>query len=164
MRSRLMKEALEGMLAGMAMAMLAMGAMLIRGQSPWRPVKLMAATLGGPGAAEGGAGTILLGGMIHLMMSALFGLLFRPVLTLLGWRGTPPLPVAGLLYALGLFAVNESVTLPAVDPTMARRMPRLLFALSHLAYGMTLGVLTSQIGPTVATALAPRSGERIGRA
>lgn len=145
--SRMMKAALEGIIAGMAMAMLAMGAALIRGQSPWKPVKLMAGTLEGPRAAEGGVGTILLGGMIHLTMSALFGLLFRPVLRLLGWNGSPRLPVAGVLYALGRFAFNESVTLPLVDPMMARRMPKALFALSHVAYGMTLGMLVSQVGP-----------------
>jgi len=88
--SRTMKSAMEGMLAGMAMALLAMVAARLRGGSPWKPVKLMAATFEGPSATEGGTGTIVLGGMIHMTMSALFGLLFRPVLTMLGWRGSPP--------------------------------------------------------------------------
>jgi len=82
----------------------------------------------------------------------------------MGWRGSPPLPVAGLLYALGIFTVNESVTLPLVDPTMARRMPKILFALSHVVYGMTLGALASQVGPRVETSFAPASFERSDRA
>jgi len=162
--SRMMKVALEGVVAGMVMAMLAMGARLMQGRPPWMPVKLIAATVEGPVAVEGGTGTIVVGGMIHMMMSALFGVLFRPVLTMLGWRGSPPLPVAGILYALGIFAANESVTLPLVNPTMARRMPALLFALGHVAYGMTLGALARQVGPPVETPFAPATFEFSERA
>lgn len=145
--SRITRAMLDGMVAGIPMAMAAMGIAMLRGKSPFRPVKLMAGTFEGNRAARGGTGTDLLGVGIHLLMSGIFGALFVPVLRFANFRGALPTPVVAVLYALGLWAFNEEVTLPIVDPLMEARMPKEIFALSHLFYGLTLGELFHYFQP-----------------
>lgn len=145
--SRFMRAAIDGIVGGIPMAMFAMGAAMMRGRTPFRPVKLMAGTFEGRRAARGGTGTDLLGIGIHMLMSALFGALFVPVLRFANFRRALPAPVVGVLYALGLWAFNESVTLPVVDPLMEQRMPRGIFALSHVFYGFVLGAMFDYFRP-----------------
>jgi hypothetical protein len=133
-----MRAAMDGMVAGIPMAMFAMGTAMLRGRSAFRPVRLMAGTFEGERATRGEAATDLLGIGIHLTMSAIFGALFVPVLRFANFRGALPAPVVAVVYALGLWAFNESVTLPLVDPLMQRRMPKGIFAVSHVFYGLTL--------------------------
>jgi hypothetical protein len=121
---------IAGLIAGIAMAMVAMMLMPMMGRDMWSPVKLMAGTFQGEAALEGGAGTILLGMMIHMGMSAVLGLIFALI-------------VAGIVYALIVWAVNQYATLPVVDKVMAERMPPMAFAVTHVFYGAVLGWLVA---------------------
>lgn len=145
--SRFMRAAVDGMVGGIPMAMFAMGAAMARGRTPFRPVKLMAGTIEGRRATRGGTGTTVLGIGIHMLMSAVFGALFVPVLRFANFRRALPAPVIGVLYALGLWTFNEAVTLPIVDPLMEQRMPKGIFALSHVVYGLVLGVMFDYFRP-----------------
>lgn len=130
-----------GIIAGMAMGMMAMMLMPMERHGVWYPVKLMAGTFEGRAVLHGGAGTILLGLMIHMMMSASLGLLFSLVMAGLGWHGVFLLIVAGIVYALAVFAVNWSISLPLVDPVMRKGMDGMVFAMTHVVYGLVLGGL-----------------------
>jgi hypothetical protein len=134
---------IAGLIAGIAMAMVAMMLMPMMGRDMWSPVKLMAGTFQGEAALEGGAGTILLGMMIHMGMSAVLGLIFALIVGALGWAGLWALIVAGIVYALIVWAVNQYATLPVVDKVMAERMPPMAFAVTHVFYGAVLGWLVA---------------------
>lgn len=152
--SRITRAMLDGVVAGIPMAMVAMDAAMLRGRPPLRPVKLMAGTFEGNQAARGGTSTGLLGVGIHLLMSGIFGAMFVPVLRFANFRGALPTRALAVLYAFGLWAFNEAVTLPIVDPLMEARMPKAIFALSHVFYGLTLGELFRYFQPrTVDNAL-----------
>ncbi|HET8632428.1 MAG TPA: hypothetical protein VFL91_33800 [Thermomicrobiales bacterium] len=130
-----------GLIGGVAMAMVAMMLMPMLKQSPLYPVQLMAATVEGPSAVGGGMSADMLGAMIHMVMSAIFGVIYGVVLGALGWTALWVLIVAGIVWALFLYVVNEYGTLPLIDKVMAERMPPLAFMMSHVAYGAVLGVL-----------------------
>lgn len=132
-----------GVIAGVAMAAVAMMLMPLVGRAFLTPVKLMAGTFQGEAAVGGGAGTVLLGAMIHMVMSALFGLIFALIVHALGWGSVGALIVAGIVWAVLLFLVNQYVTLRIVDKVMAERMPPLAFLASHVVYGVVLGWLVA---------------------
>jgi hypothetical protein len=134
---------IAGLIAGIAMAMVAMMLMPMMGRGMWSPVKLMAGTLQGEAALEGGAATILLGMMIHMGMSAVLGVIFALIVGALGWAGLWTLIVAGIVYALIVWVVNQYAILPVVDKVMAERMPPMAFAVTHVVYGAVLGWLVA---------------------
>lgn len=130
-----------GLIAGIVMAVAATMAMPLRGQSMLSPVKLMAGTIQGEAALEGTIVTVLLGLMLHMMMSAVLGVIFALLLAGLGWHGLGLLIVAGIVYALIVFAINWFGTVPIVDKVMAARMSPVIFGLTHIIYGGVLGLL-----------------------
>lgn len=84
-----------GLIAGLVMAMVAMMAMPLRGQGMLSPVKLMAGTIQGDAALDGTRGTVLLGLLLHMMMSAVVGVIVALMIAGLGWHGLGLLIVAG---------------------------------------------------------------------
>lgn len=129
-----------GLIAGIGMAMVAMMVMPAMGKNFLMPVKLMAGTFEGEGAVDGGGGTVMTGMMIHMMMSAVLGLIFALIVAALGWSGFWPLVIGGMVYALIVWVVMEFGILPLVDKVMRERMSPALFAMTHVVYGFLLGL------------------------
>lgn len=129
-----------GLIGGVGMAMVAMMAMPMMGQNFLMPVKLMAGTFEGEGAVDGGGGTVMVGMMIHMMTSAILGLVFALIIAALGWSGFWPLVIGGIVYALIVWVMTEFGVLPLVDKVMRERMSPALFAMTHVVYGFLLGL------------------------
>ncbi len=129
-----------GLIAGIAMGLfLVINANAI-GAGAWLPFRLIAATMVDVKALLGGPATIVLGVLLHLFLSALFGGLF---VGLLGHRrsGAATL-VYGWAYALAILLVMTFVALPRMDPVMSARVRMIPVAwlLAHLVYGTTLAL------------------------
>lgn len=132
---------IAGLIAGAVMAAIAMMLMPMFGSAMLTPVKLMAGTFEGERAVSGGMGAVLLGAMIHMVMAAVFGLIGALIAQGAGWTSLGTLIVAGIIWAIILFLVNQYITLRVVDPIMAQRMPPMAFLASHIGYGIVLGWL-----------------------
>lgn len=135
------------------MAMLMMIVTGLIGTGFLRPLYLLAATFNQPWAITKGVDVvaIVVGLMLHMMNSAIFGVIFALVLGsafrqgLSGGRWV----IAGMVWALILFAVNQFIVLPIIDPALAQGAGSvaLWWFLSHLMYGGLLGaVLASPLG------------------
>lgn len=137
-----------GLIAGIVMAVAAMMAMPLRGQGMLSPVKVMAGTIQGEAALEGTSVTVLRGLMLHMLMSAVLGVIVALLLAGLGWHGLGLLIVAGIVDALMVFAVNWFGAVPIVDKVMAARLSPVLFGMTHIIYGGVLGWLVGVLaGP-----------------
>jgi hypothetical protein len=86
------------------------------------------------------AGSPFVGGLAHLSMSAIYGILFALSWRLLlhRWLGRVPLWLTGLVFGLILFLAATAVGLPLSDSPL-REIPTLHFAAAHLIYGAALG-------------------------
>lgn len=130
--------AVDGLLAGMT-AGLVMGVLLILfgllgGTSPLQ-------MLGRFDPADGGSAAI--GGLLHLAVSGIYGILFAIFLRFLtarwvalrrnGW-------LIGAGYGLALWLAAQFVFLPGLNTALTEITP-LYFALAHLAYGAVLGYI-----------------------
>lgn len=91
-------------------------------------------------------GAALAGGLTHLAVAAVYGILFGLVWWVL--RRVPRLSVpawfAGAIYGLVLLAIAKSVVLPAAGSPLAE-IPALHFAIAHVIYGAALGYLIELI-------------------
>ncbi len=132
---------IAGLIAGIVMAMVAMMLMPMQGKGMMYPVKLMAGTFQGDAALSGGMGTDVLGLMIHMMMSAVLGLIFGLIIGGLGLHGILTLIIAGIVFALIVFVVNWLVTLPLTDKVMKDGISPMVFGMTHVFYGGVLGWL-----------------------
>ncbi len=124
----------SGLIAGIVMAMFAMFKSFIGGTGFFFPTKMIAATVFGVDALIGSSGVIFTGLMIHMMMSAIFGVIFAFLATRLN-MGTAL--VSGVAYGAILWAGMTFIGLPLVNPTMAARvalMPVPWFV-NHLIFG-----------------------------
>jgi hypothetical protein len=133
--------AVDGLLAGAA-AGVAMAAYLV-----------VAGLLAGEGAASVLArfdparqGSPLMGAVVHLAVSAVYGLLFGVIYRLIGrgrLAGRPAGIALGLVYGLALLLVAQG--LAAIDAGLAlREIPVGQFAIAHLVYGLILGWLVAR--------------------
>ncbi len=126
--------ALAGLIAGIAMAMVAMIYAASRGMGLFAPPRQIAAVLQGPEALLGGGGTIILGIMIHMMVSIVWGIVFGLIagrLTAGGQFG------AGMVYGAVLWFIMSFLVLPWANETMGDRtklVPAAWF-IEHLVFG-----------------------------
>ena len=85
--------------------------------------------------------TPLAGGLVHLAVSGVYGLLFGLILqAIYPWMkhvGRGGILLAGLAYGLVLFALAWLVLLPEASPL--RAIPPLTLAVAHGIYGLILG-------------------------
>lgn len=127
----------SGLIAGMAFLVLEMLLVsLIAGDSPWAPVRMMAAILLGrdvlPPPATFDLGIAAAAMAVHFVLAVVYGL----VLSLLIYRlETGPALLIGALFGLGLYAVNF-YGFTAVFPwfAMARNGMSIL---AHAVFGLT---------------------------
>lgn len=98
------------------------------------PLRLIASVVLGESAIHGGAGPVVLGLVIHFVVSGLLGMLFSRVVG----RTTMPRTLGlGLLFGIAIWAVSQFFLLPLVNPVMALRMGTVWpFFLAHLGFGL----------------------------
>jgi hypothetical protein len=126
---------LSGIAAGVLMAISLIGLGLITGDAP-------ASILGRFDPGKQAAS--LTGGLAHLAVSGVYGILFG-----LGWhllqRRLRALPawVGGLVYGVALFGLAETLLLPATGSPLGE-IPAAQFGLAHAVYGVALGLLTGR--------------------
>ena len=154
-----------GVVAGLVMAMWAMGASVQKDHgfftplyhiaslfdSPASMMSSMKAAMTGGGQFHFEAGPALLGAMIHMMTGAMYGVMFF-LLIARARLSAAATAAAGMAYGAVVFAVSSWIALPlaasvfsAGDPI--RHMPKLAgwgtFFVEHLMYGVALGVLAA---------------------
>lgn len=137
-----------GLVASIAMGMLAMIISSLVGGSFWAPMIYIAAAVM-PGLQTVGPHPgfalmpVMLGLLGHMMNSVVLGLIFSAV-ALRYVRGRWALVGAGVVWGLVVFLAMELVVLPAVDPIMLRMKPP-AFLLVHLMWGAVLGFLNTDV-------------------
>jgi len=130
---------LAGIAAGIAMAAYLVLIGLLVGVGPTR----MLARFDPPGA---GAASPLAGTLIHLAMSAVYGLLFGVIYWLVGRRrlaGRAGGIVLGLAYGLILLLVAQALIATSAGAPL-RQIGPIHFAVAHLIYGAVLGWLVGR--------------------
>jgi hypothetical protein len=148
---------LSGIVAGLLMALAGMLASAAREEGFWTPLRLIGATLYGPDALSLGAAPVVVGLLLHLLVSAFWAVLFS-------FTVRPDTPVAGsfttgLIYGVVVWAIMTFTIVPWADPLLATRLADFgtsWFGL-HLLYGAGLAV--TPIMERIATgglALPPR--------
>lgn len=147
---------IAGLLAGIAMPLLALFVAVAAGESLWAPPRAIASMFfGQPDADNGIAVAVVAAGTgMHLLLSAGFGIMFALVTGLTRRTLTVRAQlVAGLLWGLGRWATNTFVIAPQLPggQVMTAAMPAWTWLVGHLLYGAILGLLHAQWweGPTV---------------
>ena len=143
--------ALAGLGGGIAMALIAAMISLVVGQDLWLEAKQIAAFLYGPAmASQSGfvAGPVLVGSLIHLVISAalgaVFGVLFGRVLHLPTDIGVPLL--SGIIYGMLIWVLAYFIVLPLANSTLeATYAPA--FIIQHLVYGGVTGLIYTRLKP-----------------
>ena len=154
-----------GLIGGTAMAMIMMVVTAVKGMGFLKPLYLIAATFHQAWAMQTGfaLGPFLVGAMLHMMLSAVFGLVFVVGLAMVTRSGAavPLWVIAGMVWGMMVLVVNQNIVLPIVDPAMATAASGLLFwwVVAHLMFGLLLGVVGASLVPTSSqlAAAPPRS-------
>lgn len=141
------KVIIAGLVSSIVMAMMEMGYEGLFGVGFWSTPVFIAATIlrdlqtvAVP--AVFAFFPVLLGIVGHMMNSVVLGVVF---VATLGRFLYDPLKgaLAGVLYALIVFAAMWFVILPIVDPVMLKINP-VVFALSHMVWGAVLGAVVAK--------------------
>ena len=138
--------AIAGLISGAAMGLLAMIYSASIGEGFTFPLKEIAATFLGVEAIIGGAGTIILGALIHFAVSAAWGAIFGMVLP----RDRDTLRTAaddtaaygwGLAFGVGVWLVMTFIALPVFNQVMSDRVALYsgMWFINHLLFGVVLG-------------------------
>jgi hypothetical protein len=136
--------ALAGLLGGVVMAMWSMVVLAATGVGFWASVNLIAHTVwrGAPTDGSFSIAALLLGLMVHMGMSVVFGVILA---TLVGrLAGTLPAVVAGMTFGLVLWLVNQYVIWPAIDETTAQAFTPWVLAVGHLMFGLVAAALITR--------------------
>jgi len=143
--------AIAGLAGGLAMAIVAALISASMGEDIWHESKRIAAIVYGPAALAGPGfdlGPVLVGTLIHLIVSALLGAIFgivtRRWLHLTSDFGTPVM--AGLVYGLLIWMVAYFAVLPLINPALLEIYPP-AFIIQHVAYGVVLGLVYMWLRP-----------------
>jgi hypothetical protein len=127
-------------LAGGALmaAVLPVGAALAE-RDPLEQLRAMGLTFLGSEAAGANPGLLAWGLFLHLVVSALLGVVFTSLLP----AGFPygSAAVVGVGYAWVVMAITTSLVVPAANPTLAAHMPALggTWVIAHAIYGLAVG-------------------------
>jgi hypothetical protein len=143
--------ACAGLAGGLAMALVEVLIASSTGQDIWRESKQIAAVgYGARAVAQPGfaAGPVVVGSLIHLVLSAVLGAIFaivtRRVLRLTSDFGTPLL--MGLIYGLIVWMAAYFVVLPTFDPLLLDSYAP-AFIVQHLVYGLVTGLFYTWLRP-----------------
>lgn len=147
MNTETMKRgALAGMAGGIVMAMWSMLALWASGTGFWSPLNLIAHTLwrGAPLDQTFSAGALVLGLVVHMMMSMMLGVAIAIILTQVSIlaqvsalrRTLAVRLVTGMGIGLMVWAVMQYGVWPVVDAQAAPEFTPWIFALGHLMFGL----------------------------
>ena len=134
------KGALAGLAGGIVMAIVAM--MITGGMGMGlfaMPAMIAGLVLGTAAAMSGGAMVVIVGLMLHMMLSAMFGVVF---VTLVNYA-THEFVWTGLIFGLALWVFNFYVIgafIPAAH-MMAQQEPAWLAIMTHAVFGISTGLL-----------------------
>lgn len=148
--------AVGGMLGGAVMAMWSMVVLWATGDGFWTPLNLIAHTVwrSAPIGASFSVGALIIGMVVHMMMSMLLGV----GLAVTGARAgltRPVLVAASMVAGLMLWVVMQYGAWQVVDPTAADAFTPWVFAVAHLMYGAVTGAVIARAVP--GTVVARRS-------
>jgi hypothetical protein len=148
---------ISGVIAGIVMAMFAMGYAAMMGMGLLTPLRLIGATLFGVDALIGGGIVLMASLIIHMMVSAVLGIIFAALLPRTAGAGKAA--ILGVVYGIVVWAVNTYITLPIVNPTMSARIPIMAgaFWFEHVLFGAFLGT-----APALVRRLSRRPPEVVG--
>lgn len=129
-----------GIIAGIIMAIVSMLITAAMGMGFWLVPKMIAATFLGVDALVGGAGAVILGVIVHLIVSAILGLIFAFL--------TPRIISAssdfglGIVFGVVVWAVMTFIVLPLINDVMRDRVALMPFAwfIEHLVFGGSLAL------------------------
>lgn len=141
--------AIAGLVGGIVMAMMMMMVTALSGMGLLAPVYAIAATFNPSWAATRGFDLVplLVGLMVHMMNSAIFGAIFAALL----WRIAPRTLVSpvsllsGMVWGALLLGFNQLIVLPALDKPLLAATSGIFgwWLLSHLMFGAVLGALAA---------------------
>ena len=128
-----------GIIGGVIMGMFSMVLFPLLGIGGfWQPMNLIAALFEQSWGRIPGFEMlpVLVGMMIHLMMSVALGALFAWTVSKTGGGNVV---LAAIVASLLVWVVTDFLLLPIVNPIMTQLFPEWLFALDHMLYGLGLG-------------------------
>ncbi len=134
--ARLLRGAVGGILAGMVFAAVTMWFADSTGGKANMPLHMISTIVKGDKAMAAGSTSIGVGVAVHLVLSALFGMLFALAVPRFRTNGTVAL--AGTLYGALLYVLNFLILAPLAFTTFKMaNQPFELFA--HMVFGTLLG-------------------------
>jgi uncharacterized membrane protein YagU involved in acid resistance len=133
--ARLLRGAVGGVLAGLVFAGVTMWFADSTGGKPDMPLRMISTIVKGDGAMAAGTTSPALGAVVHVVLSALFGMVFALAVPRFRTNGTVAL--AGTVYGLLLYVVNFLVLSPLVF-TIFRNANQPFEVFAHLVFGTLL--------------------------
>lgn len=155
-KTALARGVVGGAAGGLLMAMWSMIVIAVTGTGFWTPINLIAHTAF-PSAPLGGvfsAPALVIGLAIHFAVAIGFGVVFAALMTpARGWRPTTATSAgSGLVYGVVIWLVMHFAVWPAADAVAASAFSLWVFAVAHLIYGLTLGLVVGPVTRTVGPA------------
>ncbi len=136
----LARSALFGIVGGTIMAMAGMIMTAFTAAGPFAVPTMMGSIVLGPQAAQaGGAGVIMIGLLLHMLLSAMFGIVFGAIV-----RQWPKDTIGtGATFGLALWFLNFHLLARFVPgaAAMAAVTPVWIALLTHLIFGLAVGAL-----------------------
>lgn len=140
----LKRGALGGLLGGVVMAMWSMIVMWLIGVGFWTPLNLLAHTFWREVPLDGAFSWpgLLIGMVVHMMMSVVLGLVLAALVGATGRVGGSPIGLAavGMAYGLVVWLVNQYGIWPLIDRAAAEAFTPWVFAVGHLMFGLVAGL------------------------
>lgn len=138
-RELVVAGAAVGLGGGALMALWLAASAAVVGIPPLSPLRRIGLTFLGPEAVEGDPAVLAFGIFLHLVVSAVLGVVFTWILpTGFPYGGAA---VVALGFAWVAMAVATSLVLPAVNPALREQMPALggSWVAAHAVYGLAVG-------------------------
>jgi uncharacterized membrane protein YagU involved in acid resistance len=133
--ARLLRGTIGGVLAGLVFAGVTMWFAHSTGGKPDMPLRMISTIVKGDGAMAAGTTSPALGAVVHVVLSALFGMVFALAVPRFRTNGTVAL--AGTLYGLLLYLVNFLVLTPLAF-TVFRNANQPFEVFAHVVFGTLL--------------------------
>lgn len=157
---RLVRGAVGGVLAGIPFAVVTMWFASSTGGAAEMPLRMMSTIVLGDGAMADGSSSPVVGAVVHVVLSALFGIGLALVAPRLRTNGTVAL--VGAAYGVVLYLVNFHVLAPTLFTTFeAANKPFELFA--HVVFGSVLAFAFFGSGVRSGEPVAALAGATTGR-
>lgn len=148
--TRCAKEGLEvGLLAGIVFAGVQALVAMAMGVSPWTPVRMAASLVLGPSALDASVSEVLrVGPVVHLGLSAAFGLLYG-IISSLSSEDVQQNPwvqaITGLIFGAALYVIDLQLIARVAYPWLLDAPQPAQLAMHALGFGLPLGLLYAAV-------------------